>query len=393
MLLRMLQVLIYWWKVAGRFGEILMKIFKKAYDPEITKNRLMGLDLIRSVGMICVILSHSGYRLLFGMRYGIVAVESFFVVSGFLIGTILLRDINDGMTLQTVRNFWIKRWFRTLPLYYAVLLIKFIVDHEMGWNILYYMFFLQSNFYGIQFFPVSWTLVVEEWFYFLIPFYFLLFMRKGVDFKRFLNLCILFVLLATIARYIWVYYTNRSFLAIIGNFPFRMDSNLIGVMFAGIRMYRKAWFNKMAQWPFALTAFILLIVLSSMFGYCQGGCSEPCPQFVWIRTIWFTLNSFLIACLIPFLCENEFFNMKKFFFIKWLVTWISLLSYPVYLIHVDIYNWMDQYVYVNYSTGEFQKFLINNFFVVIAGWILYQIIDKPVLRYRTRVLKLQKSKV
>jgi peptidoglycan/LPS O-acetylase OafA/YrhL len=364
-----------------------------AYDPKITQNRLMGLDLIRSLAMICVILSHSGYRLLFGMRYGIVAVESFFVVSGFLIGTILIRDMKDGVNMTVINNFWIKRWFRTLPLYYAVLFIKFMVDHDIGWNILYYMFFLQSNFYGVQFYPVSWTLVVEEWFYFLIPFYFLIFMRKGIEPNRFLILCVLFILTATLVRYLWVFFTDRSFGSIIGNFPFRMDSNLVGVMFAGIRTYKKDWFNKMAQWPFALSAFISLIILSSLFGYYKGGCKEPCEQHIWIRTIWFTLNSLLIACMIPFLCESPVFHSNKYYFIRWLVTWISLLSYPVYLIHNEIYIWMDQYFYSKYSLGEFFKFILNNILVVIAGWILYQIIDKPVLRYRTKVINLQKSKI
>lgn len=67
----------------------------------VTKNRVYGLDLMRSVAMLCVIVTHSGYGSLFGTRYGIVAVESFFVVSGFLIGGILLRDFKDEILLIT----------------------------------------------------------------------------------------------------------------------------------------------------------------------------------------------------------------------------------------------------------------------------------------------------
>jgi peptidoglycan/LPS O-acetylase OafA/YrhL len=136
----------------------------------ILKGRIYGLDVMRAAAMICVILTHSGIRTIYDMRYGIVAVESFFVVSGFLIGAILIRDFKDGVNFSTVSYFWKKRWFRTLPLYYAVLLIKFIfIDQTPGWNILYYFVFLQSNIYGIDFLPVSWTLVVEEWFYFINP--------------------------------------------------------------------------------------------------------------------------------------------------------------------------------------------------------------------------------
>ena len=74
------------------------------------KNRIYGLDLMRAVAMICVILAHSGYGVVAGMRYGIIAVESFFIISGFLIGGILIRDFQDGVDFSTVTHFWKKRW-------------------------------------------------------------------------------------------------------------------------------------------------------------------------------------------------------------------------------------------------------------------------------------------
>src|ERR1035437_3385980 len=113
------------------------------------------------------------------MEIGSIGVEIFFVLSGFLIGGILFREIDKGNSfVKTLINFWIRRWFRILPLYYAVLLFKFIaIDHSIGWNILYYFAFLQNNFYGINYFSVSWSLVVEEWFYLFAPL-FLLFLCK-----------------------------------------------------------------------------------------------------------------------------------------------------------------------------------------------------------------------
>ncbi|MBL7935861.1 MAG: acyltransferase, partial [Bacteroidia bacterium] len=212
---------------------------------DILKGRLYGLDLMRAAAMLCVILTHSGYRLLFGTRYGIPAVESFFVVSGFLIGGILIRDFAEGVNATNLTNFWKKRWLRTLPLYYAVLLLKFIiVDHSIGLNILYYFTFLQSNFYGIQYLPVSWTLVVEEWFYLLMPLFFLVFFRKGIKPKPFYFLIALFIIADNLLRIIWVYKTNYGYGAMVGNFIFRMDSNLIGVGLAGIKMFHPDVFKR-----------------------------------------------------------------------------------------------------------------------------------------------------
>ncbi|MEW6470311.1 MAG: acyltransferase family protein, partial [Bacteroidota bacterium] len=94
--------------------------------PDIMKSRVFGLDLLRSFAMISVIAAHSGYDTLLGLRHGIIAVESFFVMSGFLIGEMLIRDFREGFDFNDLKSFWIKRWFRTLPLYYAVLILKFI---------------------------------------------------------------------------------------------------------------------------------------------------------------------------------------------------------------------------------------------------------------------------
>ncbi|GAB4139935.1 MAG: acyltransferase [Bacteroidia bacterium] len=366
---------------------------KKFFDTSVTNNRIFGLDLMRSAAMICVILSHSGYRTIFGMRYGIVAVESFFVVSGFLIGGILLRDFKDEMNWKIVGNFWIKRWFRTLPLYYAVLLLKFIlIDPSIGKNIIYYIFFLQSNIYGIDYLPVSWTLVVEEWFYLLIPFFFLIFFRNGITAKKFFMLIGAFVIAANLVRLGWVLYTDRSYGAIVGNFVFRLDSNLIGVGLAGLRLFRKDIFVSWAKPGFATVTAILIVLISVLFGYHSGGCAEPCEQHLWIRTVWFSLISILVAMIIPFFCVSPVFASKpENIRFRWFVTWISLLSYPIYLIHVEIYKVMNPFFHELYKNNELLQFTLNNLVVVIIGLLLYHFVDKPVLNYRAKLLKGKKT--
>src|SRR5687768_5833236 len=97
-------------------------------------NRIFGLDLLRSFAMISVLIAHAGLYKFYGLRHGIVAVELFFVMSGFLIGEMLIRDFRHGFSFGDLRTFWIKRWFRTLPVFYAVLIIKFVfIDNSPGW--------------------------------------------------------------------------------------------------------------------------------------------------------------------------------------------------------------------------------------------------------------------
>lgn len=166
-------------------------------------NRIFGLDLLRVVAVFTVLFAHAGFGKFYGIEYGFLAIETFFVMSGFLIGEMLIREFQHGFTLFDLRVFWVKRWFRTLPLYYFVLFAKFFLTNPdgIGWNILYYVFFLQNNFYGVQFFTVSWTLVLEEWFYVIMPLIIYLFFRKGIIPRKFYVFVLSVVLFSLLARF------------------------------------------------------------------------------------------------------------------------------------------------------------------------------------------------
>lgn len=344
---------------------------------------------MRAVAMICVILAHSGYSLIGGMRYGIIAVESFFIISGFLIGGILIRDFQNGVNFSTVTHFWKKRWFRTLPLYYSVLLLKFIfIDHSIGANIFYYLFFLQNNFYGIQYLDVSWTLVVEEWFYILIPFFFIVFFKNGITPKKFYILIALFVIADTLLRYVWVLKTNYGYGAMAGNIVFRMDSNIIGVGLAGIKAFHPNVFKKMANIKFFVFGMLAIIITFILFSIDGGGTRDVAEQALWVRTLWFSLIGVLIAIIIPFFYYSPLFASKEgkqpF---RWFITWVSLLSYPIYLVHTEIYHVMAPYFNVTDSFSRLVFVIISNIVVLILSLILYHAIDKPVLNFRAKFLK------
>ena len=66
---------------------------------------------------------------------GFLGVELFFVLSGFLIGQILLRTVLVSPFLPTVKIFWSRRWFslRTLPAYYVVMTILLVLSAAGLW--------------------------------------------------------------------------------------------------------------------------------------------------------------------------------------------------------------------------------------------------------------------
>jgi peptidoglycan/LPS O-acetylase OafA/YrhL len=108
--------------------------------------------------------------MVFASFLAVTGVEFFFALSGFLIGGILL-DLRP--TAANLGTFVLRRWFRTLPVYYLALLVflAFPLEFNRGapgepWQ---YFVFLQNVTSYPKFFSVSWSLAIEEWFYLLLP--------------------------------------------------------------------------------------------------------------------------------------------------------------------------------------------------------------------------------
>jgi peptidoglycan/LPS O-acetylase OafA/YrhL len=135
----------------------------------IPRERNFGLDLARALAISGVFAAHGftlqGIPVLDDLRTG---VDLFFVLSGFLIGRIYFRS--QALGTFALGPFWLSRWWRTLPPYFAALalhasLAHWIPELHVRW---YYLFFLQNQ-AGMHGFPPSWSLCVEEHFYLLLP--------------------------------------------------------------------------------------------------------------------------------------------------------------------------------------------------------------------------------
>ena len=92
-------------------------------------NRIFGLDIMRATAILMVVFSHVLWILPIRKNLvsevlslsGLLGVEIFFVLSGFLIGRIIFNSfVNGKFTIKEVSYFWIRRWFRTLPNYYLI---------------------------------------------------------------------------------------------------------------------------------------------------------------------------------------------------------------------------------------------------------------------------------
>lgn len=186
---------------------------------------LPGLNGIRAIGILGVIASHTIHALnKFGLDNTIIgitedgrprgidfshyAVTMFFVLSGFLITSLLTKE-KEQYGMMSVRNFYIRRILRIWPLYYSYFVLVLLTIHifhlNYNSNMIPFYIFLAANipFFLSEAIPLLghyWTLGVEEQFYLLFPSIARLNTNKLLRYT--ILLIVLFMLLKLIAWYL-----------------------------------------------------------------------------------------------------------------------------------------------------------------------------------------------
>jgi peptidoglycan/LPS O-acetylase OafA/YrhL len=340
------------------------------------------------------------YRVTDGFNFGFYAIEFLFVISGYLIGQILLKEFyySDQVSLNSVGRFMMRRWFRILPMYYLAIFLKFIIIPDIGWNIFYYVFFLQNHFFGIDFYPVTWSLVIDEWFYLGAPIMLYLFMKIfGSAKARVLAFLVFVVLSINILRFLWVYFTGAGFETLIGNVPFRQDTLLIGVIAAFIKMHYRPifdWLNSKKRFVVVFTMFIFYVfVIYLIRGDESNPADDHIDNYLWTRTWNFSLCALLVALTLPFFENSVYaFSHPKLQWINKAVITGSKISYALYLFHLEV---LQAFTYLFPQVAEI-RWLRNLLCIVIAillSYWLYQIVEKKFLIWRDRYYPDRPAKV
>ena len=180
--------------------------------------RTSSLDVFRGIAILSVVIFHFGY-----LPYGYLGVNLFFVISGILIGGILINEFDKGVKINFFK-FLLSRGFKIWPSYYVFLilgniLVYFIYGQSHPeqiieiWDFKRYIFFYQ-NYTGEPYhkiFDVVWSLCVEEHFYILLPILLIIiqFLLKPNNQMKYLLIFILVVIImGTIFKFLSFYFTN-----------------------------------------------------------------------------------------------------------------------------------------------------------------------------------------
>lgn len=367
---------------------------------ELNPNRIFGLDILRAIAILLVVGVH-GVHLLppkiakETLPYMMDGVSLFFVLSGYLIGGILIKLLNENknqINFKLLKGFWIRRWFRTVPNYFLILFILVLLNTLFTENFKFsnytsFLLFAQNLFTPHpSFFPEAWSLSVEEWFYLLTPIGIFIAIKK-LNFsikKSVLTVAMFMIVSITVVR-IFKYYSTSIEDLQTWDLMFRkqvltrLDSLMYGIIGAYIAYYYKHIWHQIRKPAFVLglvlfSTFMIPFTKFELFGFMHSVLS-------------FSLESLATLLVLPYLSHLK--KGKGIFYKP--ITYISLISYSMYLVNLSIVqswilgpiNWPELMGGIT-TTFLITRFLLFWFSTVIISILLYKYFEIPMMNVRDR---------
>jgi peptidoglycan/LPS O-acetylase OafA/YrhL len=367
-------------------------------EPQTTQ-RSFGLDALRVYAVFCVVYAH-GYGLTSGFisesLYSLPVLDGvsmFFVLSGFLIGRILLTTVaQTHFNGRVLIHFWIRRWFRTLPNYFLVLVLLVLANNPkeifQSTDVVSYFLFSQ-NFSSIHpsFFPEAWSLAVEEWFYLLIPvpIYVVTRLRK-INRQKFILLWI-FVIIFSITAF-RIYRINKYGYDTIGVWDdnlrkqviTRLDSLMFGVLGAYMYIHKHVLWIKYEQLAFRLGVFFL--IFASAFWRLT-------ESMFFLNYISLSLIAIGVLLTLPKLSATKCNNVK----LVNTITFFSLISYAMYLLNLSpVQGVVMKHIMPSifetshlFSRHPFiTQYIIYWSLTIILSYVVYRFYENPITELRNK---------
>ena len=330
------------------------------------RRRVSELDGIRAFAIILVLIWHyfvcqiaapihtfSAYAIV-PLRTTWSGVDLFFVLSGFLIGGIIIDNRTSSNFFTT---FYIRRACRIIPLYFLLLAIFTVVitwhlidnnwlfgpDSEassfrfdFAFSLVSYATFTQNflmgyyDLFGPNWLGVTWSLAIEEQFYLLVPFIIVFFSRRWM-----LAILLCLIAISPLARW-----AVGGFGAYV--YPFcRADSILMGVLSA-VAVRHPKWHARSELWRRVL--FWQMIITLSCAAYFTW--RHPGIGGVAIHFVFACLYSTFLLWVVASLGRREVRSLRL-----GVLRWLGERSYGVYLLHQGVSGTM----YKNFLGAELPR--------------------------------------
>jgi peptidoglycan/LPS O-acetylase OafA/YrhL len=327
--------------------------------------RIPRLDGLRALAFLAVFLNHSVH-----LPMAWVGVDLFFVLSGFLITSILLRD-RALPTAQYFGGFYARRARRILPPYLIVLaLVAALGLPGIEWSKIWWHFFtFLQNFsvawgYGTGALTPYWSLAVEEQFYLFWPVVVLLVPRRHLAVT-----CVAIVVAAPLLR---ACFTPRvdAYTVIFCVTPFRIDLLAAGALLAVARDRAPATLDKAGPWAWLSAVLAALALFGPAAVWPAWRASAHSAAF----NIWgYSCSVVLFASVLVITLTSRRAWLDRLLEARPLAT-LGRISYMCYLVHEPALQLAWQYLPQLAGAGVA---LLATLLFSLASW---RWIESPLLR-------------
>lgn len=356
------------------------------------KKRIPELDGLRGIAILLVVSFHYlnnqliqsenlwGRAIARITSFGWVGVDLFFVLSGFLIGNILIRTRDSERYFST---FYIRRFLRIVPNYYLLLVIFLIIgaipyfttnyfltgnNVIPSWSyfaMLHNLFMANLKNLGNDALSVTWSIGIEEQFYLIFPFL-LFFVKK----KWMPVVLVLIIIAAPLFRIQYEHWIPPYVLLFC-----RMDALAFGML--------AAYFYESGQVPILTQKFkrIVIAILIISLLICLILFVKYNDLGIWRNTL---LSIIFCISIIFSLAERP--SWYRTFLRNGMLRWIGTISYSLYLFHYLILGLFYHFAGRKDGIGIYAltDILISAgalFFSLFFAWLVYQKLENPMVKW------------
>ena len=347
-------------------------------------NYIPSFDIIRGLATVCVLLVHASYGVIIG---GWIGVDLFFVLSGFLITSLLQKEFADTGKINVLK-FYARRIFRLLPgLLLCVAIANLLWEQNapqfVGANrevstvasLLYFSNFLPEKIIGSL--VHLWSLCVEEHFYLVWPLFtgYLLFKTPVKT-----RLVIIMLIIAAVSVFkIYAFHHHLTFfngILVIDTYRntfCRIDGILTGALLSVLLFhpkYRDINFTKKST----NVTLVICAVLFTGILFKVDAISGVYPNGGFILTNLICVTIIFIA----------FRNPNHFIFSNKLIRWVGTRSYGIYIYHYPIFAAFE-FLRKGHSITNLVLVTVIRLAISFAvAELSFRFIEKPVLKFKRK---------
>lgn len=368
------------------------------------KNRLQKLDFVRGIAILLVLFTHFKWvDVLY--QVGWIGVDLFFVLSGFLVSGLLFKEYQKRDKINVAR-FLVRRGFKIYPMFYLFIAVSVWIGQQYPLG----SYDTTSGYFGgvsrSTFFPEifffqnykagmwinTWSLAVEEHFYFVIAILFgILASKAALQKPNIIPGISLFIMLVCLVLRIENNLSDKPYYYITHMFPthLRADSLMVGVLLSYYYHYQadrfKAFFSKNRF----VWLFLALVLLSPAFFFDikstlinTAGLSFIYLGFALLLGLVLSLKNFEVSAK-KILSPALFTIISK----------IGIYSYGIYIWHLFVKHYglyLIRQIYHPQSQGL--EFIIYFVLSVGVGILMSILVEQPILKLRNKWIPSSKTR-